>query len=121
MTSLDSQSLFSSGPCEITPGPWERQTVRRGFVGLDGELVFDLGKRSRTVVQTGRLSAGSASALQSLIDAIQAKADGQLHSLTDNHNQTYSNVLLESFQLETPLRRGRAFYCDYRITYRQLP
>ncbi len=121
MSSLDSQSLFSSGPCEIVPGPWNRKTIRRGVAGLDGELVLDLGRRSRTIVQRGRLQAQTASTLQGLIDAIEAKADGKTHSLADNHGNSFDNVLVESFELQTPVRRGKGFFCDYSITYRQLP
>ena len=56
MSSLDSQSLFSSGPCEIVPGPWDRKTIRRGVAGLDGELVLDLGKEPAKRLKIGAIS-----------------------------------------------------------------
>jgi hypothetical protein len=39
----------------------------------------------------------------------------------DNHGRHYTNVLLEQFEMATPVRLGRAAWCDYTITYRQLP
>lgn len=118
---LDGEALFSSGPCEVTPGSWQRDIVRRGFVGLDGELALDLGKRSRTIEQTGKLQAASVSSLQVLIDAINVKADGQLYTLVTGVGQTYTNVILENLRMKTPIRKGRGYWCDYSITYRQLP
>ncbi len=119
--SLDGLALFSSGPSELQPGSWLREKVCRSFSGLDGELALDLGKRSRLIEQTGRLQAASSSALQSLIDAIEAKADGQLYTLVDSLGQTYSTVILEQFRMTTPVRKGLAYWCDYSATYRQLP
>lgn len=118
---LDGEALFSSGPCEVTPGPWQRDMVRRSFAGLDGEFALDLGKRSRTIEQTGRLQALSVAALDVLIDAVNVKADGQLHALITGLGQTYTNVILENLRMKTPIRKGRAYWCDYSITYRQLP
>ena len=120
-STLDGKNLFSSGPCEIRPEHWERKTIQRGFPGIDGELVLDLGLRGRTIVQEGRLQAASAVALQSLISAIRTEDDGNLHTLVDNHGQTYTQVFIEQFQLQTPLNEGRNHWCDYRLIYRQLP
>ncbi len=121
MSSFAGQHLFDSGPHDLTPGPWQRCTQRRGFAGLDGEILLDLGLRSRQLAQAGRLQASTAQALHGLIDSIQDLCDGSEHALIDNHEQVYSRVYLERFQVNTPLRRGRGFYCDYRIDYRQLP
>ena len=120
-STLDGEGLFSSGPCEIRPGHWERKTLRRGFPGIDGELVLDFGLRGRTIIQRGRLQAVSAEALQGLIDPITAKDDGNLHTLVDNHGESYTQVFIEQFQLQTPLNEGWNHWCDYRLTYRQLP
>ncbi len=118
---LDGESLFSSGPCEVTPGSWNRDAMRRGFPGLDGECVMDLGKRSRTIEQTGKLQAASVSTLENLINAINLKADGQLHTLVTSLARTFENVIIENFRAKTPIQKGRAYWCDYSITYRQLP
>ena len=121
MSSLDSADLFSSGPHTFRPLSWQRQLDRRPFPGLDGELVLDMGLRSRQIVQQGRLQAASAAQLQSLIAAAQQFIDGTTHSLVDNHGQTYPRVILESFEPATPVQRGRGFWCDYIANYRQLP
>ncbi len=121
MSLLDGNDLFGSGPHALQPGPWQRSLQRRGFAGVDGELVLDLGMRSRPISQRGRLQANTADDLQALISPIEALTDGQLHTLTDNHGRIFSRVLIETFQTTTPVKRGRGFWCDYEITYRQLP
>jgi len=121
VSSFDGQDLFGSGPHSIRPDGWERQLQRRGFAGVDGELVLDLGLRSRAIQQTGRLQGASAAAVAALVAAIEAYQDGQVHELTDDHGRTYSSAILEQFQATTPIRRGRGYWCDYAAVYRQLP
>jgi hypothetical protein len=121
MSTLDGMDLFGSGPHELQTGPWRRETVRRGFVGLDGELVLDLGLRSRGLRHTGRLQAASAAELDALISDIDSTADGQLHTLVDNHGRSFPRVLIEEFQAAGPIQHGRGFWCDYTVQFRQLP
>ncbi len=121
MSTFDGNDLFGSGPHTFKVGSWTRQQQRRGFAGLDGELVIDHGRRSRQIVQTGRLQAASATQLAALVDAIETCSDGYAYTLVDNHSRELDNVLLEQFELSTPVRLGRAAWCDYTITYRQLP
>ncbi|MBI5723189.1 MAG: hypothetical protein HZA50_04465 [Planctomycetes bacterium] len=121
MTTLDGQDLFSSGPSTLAAGPWERQFERRGFPGLDGQLVLDMGLRSRRLEQAGRLQADTPAELYQQVSAIQAMADGAIHSLCDNNGQQYPKVYIEQFELAGPVRRGRGFWADYRIVYRQMP
>lgn len=121
MSSFDGQNLFDSGPHSIRPDAWERQLQRRGFAGIDGELVLDLGLRSRAIHQTGRLQGASASAVAALAETIEAYQDGRPHELIDNHGRTYPSAILEEFQTTTPIKRGRGFWCDYTVSYRQLP
>ncbi|GAH00463.1 unnamed protein product [marine sediment metagenome] len=59
--------------------------------------------------------------MQTLISQIEALLDGSLHTLVDNHAQTYANVLVEHFEPTTPIRSGRGLWCEYFIRYRQLP
>ncbi len=121
MSSLDGQDLFDSGPHEIQPVGWQRALARRAFAGLDGELLLDLGLRSRVIEQRGRLQAATADDLDEIISQIDAVNDGSTHSLLDNHGRTHSRLVIESFQTTTALHRGRGFWCDYTVTYRQLP
>ncbi len=120
MILFDQQDLYSSGPASLQPDSWQRQTVRRGFAGQDGELLLDLGRRSRAIVQTGRLQADTIDALDSQIQAIEAAADGDVCTLTGPHGREFPNTILEGFSLQTPVRTGRGLWCDYRIEYRQL-
>lgn len=121
MSSLDGVDMFGSGPHAFRTGPWERAMVRRGFAGLHGELVLDLGLRSRPIFQTGRLQADTASALTGQIGALDGKIDGRCHGLVDNHGRVYARVIVEEFQPATPVSCGRGFWCDYTVRYRQLP
>jgi hypothetical protein len=121
MSTFDGKDLFGSGPHAFKVGSWTRQQQRRGFAGLDGELVIDHGRRSRQIVQTSRLQAASVTQLAALIDAIDACNDGYGHTLIDNHSRQFTGATLEQFEMSTPVRLGRAAWCDYTITYRQLP
>jgi len=121
MSSYAGENLFDSGPCAFRFGPWERTVQRRGFAGIHGELALDLGRRFRPILQTGRLQAESAGALHALLDAINARADGSENVLVDNHDRSHARVILERFETTGPVRRGRAFHCDYEGQYRQLP
>ena len=121
MSSYAGQDLFGSGPHAFRFGPWQRSVQRRGFAGVNGELVLDLGLRSRQIFQTGRLETDSAGGLNSLLEAINAQGDGAEHALVDNHGQSHPHVILERFEITSPLRRGRRFHCDYKVDYRELP
>jgi len=121
MSSYAGENLFGSGPHAFRLGTWQRSLQTRGFSGVCGEMVLNLGLRSRRIAQSGRLQAGSASALHALLDAVNACNDGATHTLVDNHGRSYPHVVLESFETTTPVRRGQGFYCNYQIEYRQLP
>jgi hypothetical protein len=121
VSSYAGQDLFGSGPHAFRPGPWRRATQRRGFAGVRGERVLDLGLRSRTIRQTGRLTAETAGEVAALIDAIEAAADGAAHELIDNHGRSFPRAILERFEPITPLLRGRRLHCEYEIDYRELP
>jgi len=121
MSSYAGSDLFGSGPHGFRLGPWQRSTQRRGFAGVDGELVLDLGRRSRRISQAGRLEADSAAELHALLAAVGALDDGCEHTLVDNHGQSFPRTAIERFETTSPLQRGRRFHCDYEIDYRQLP
>lgn len=121
MSAFAGLDLFSSGPHALRPGPWQRQIVRRGFAGSAGEILLDLGARSRTLTQVGRLQADTLGELAARLAVIEALADGQVHELIDPLGQRYPRVLLEQFVPQGPIQSGRGYYLDYQIDYRQLP
>ncbi len=121
MSSFNGVDLFSCGPHSFSLHGWTRQQIRRSYAGLDGEAVIDMGRRSRVIDQKGRLQASTASELDALIAQIEAYADGQAYSLIDNHGLTHETVILEKFELTGPIHTSRNFWCDYTISYRQLP
>ncbi len=120
MSTLDGQDLFGSGPHRIRPEGPKRALQTRRFAGLSGELVIDMGACSRQIVQDGRLQAPSAAELNAMIVAIEALADGQLHTLQDNHGRQFQRVVIEEFQPTTPIQAGRGYWCEYTLHYRQL-
>ncbi len=120
MSSYAGDDLFGSGPCAFRFGAWLRSMQIRGFAGPCGEAVLDLGLRSRSIIQTGRLQADTFEALQTQLDAIAACCDGATHTLVDNHDRSHDQVILGRFEMAAPVRRGRGHYCDYEIEYRQL-
>ena len=121
MSTLDGRDVFASGPHSFRVGPWERRLERRTLPGLAGEFVIDLGPRGRAIHQTGRLVARTPQALQAAIDVVQALQDGRAHTLIDNHGLTYAPVHIEQFELTSPVRQGRGFWCDYTCRYWQMP
>jgi len=121
MSSLDGQDVFGSGPHTISQDSWLRSVEHRGFAGADGELLLDMGLRSRALIQKGRLQASSVVELQSLLSQVENLLDGRTHELVDNHGTSYERVVVEHFALTTPIQRGRGFWCDYTVRYRQLP
>lgn len=121
MSTLDGQNLFGSGPHAISPGSWRREVLRRSFSGVSGEIAIDQGKRSREIRQSGRLQAADSASLQTIVSQIESYIDGGSHTLVDNHGTTFYRVLMESFNMPAGIRRGRGYWCDYEITYRQLP
>ncbi len=121
MSMLDGQDLFASGPHATTVDGPVRQLQRRSVPGLDGERVLDAGRRSRTLRQSGRLQASDAATLRTRMDAVEAFLDGRTHTLTDEHGAAYPRVLVEQVEWTTPVQLGRGAWCEYRITYRQLP
>jgi len=84
-------------------------------------LIVDMGIGARAIVQTGRLTAATCDGLSSSVAAIEAFIDGRTHTLVDKQGQTHSPVILEQFELTTPIRVGRAYWCDYTCRYLQLP
>ena len=118
---IDDVPLFAAGPARLVVGPWPRQTIHRPLAGRDAEVVLDLGRRSRTLTQTGRLLAETPEAIAELVEAVEALIDGMPHTITDPGGLVYDGVLVERFAPTGPLTRGRTFELPYEITYRQLP
>ncbi len=121
MSSYAGQDLFGSGPHRFQFGAWQRRLQPRGFAGINGEQVLDLGIRSRRIFQAGRLQADTPQNLKGLLDAINSRSDASEHTLVDNHGLSFSRVILERFETTTPMQQGRGLYCDYEVEYRQLP
>ena len=119
MMSYGGTNLFASGPAELRTGRLRRRTDRRSLAGQNGQLAMDLGRDSRAIEQTGRLQADTLEDLQALIDAIEVRLDGQVRSLVAPSGASH-DCLIEEFELTRGPARGRGFWCEYRILYREL-
>lgn len=114
---LDGANLFGSGPHEIVAGSPQRTSGERVFSGLAGALVVDLGERPRRLVQRGRLSAASATALAQLESAIEGRIDGQIHALTARDGTAYPTVRVERFARRGPVEAGLRYHRPYEVEY----
>ena len=121
MVKIDSQAIFGDSPAELEPQSWVREKLTKTFPGLDGELIIDLGKRSRKIIQTGKLIAGTISTINNQIEQIENLIDSNFHTLIDNHSRVFNRVQIENFTLKTPLKTGNGYHCKYEIVYRQQP
>ena len=119
MITLDDQELFASGPCTLQPGPLQRSLDRRTVTGLSGEIIVDLGPRSRNLLLTGWLQAATQTDLLQTIAAIEAFVDGQSHSLAASDGRSWPGVLLEQFEQTSPIRPGRGYWCQYTCRFLQ--
>lgn len=118
---IDGNELFTTGPSEIVCEGWPRQMIRRGFSGINGEALLDMGSRGRRLTQRGILSGATAELLQQQIDAVNELADGKIHRLVDSDGVVFQKVVMENFQPTTPMRNCGVFRCEYETIYRQLP
>lgn len=118
---LDGQELFSSGPGELICESWPRETIRRGFSGLGGEILLDMGRRSRRLKQHGVLRADTQELLQLQICVIEEMNDGLQHMMIDADGIIYQKVILEKFEKLTAVQKANVCSCEYEIIYRQLP
>ncbi|HPS52912.1 MAG TPA: hypothetical protein PLK08_05100, partial [Phycisphaerae bacterium] len=118
---LDGLELFSSGPGELICESWPRETIRRGFSGLCGEILLDMGRRSRRITQRGFLRAQTVEQLYLQTAAIESMADGMAHLLIDDDGVTYQKVIMEKFEKPDAINKSDICSCEYEIIYRQLP
>lgn len=117
---LDSESLFASGPHAVVVGSPVRRVEDVVFNGLAGGLALDLGDGPREIEQRGVLSAASAEALALAEMAVEAFIDGRPYTLITPGGTDCPNCRLERFDRLGPPRMGVAWHQPYRITYRQL-
>lgn len=117
---FNNEMFFSIGRHVVIPQSWRRETVDRGFAGLNGVLSIDLGLRERQLKQKGRLIADSVTAMAKLIENISGYINGQAYTLIDQSGYSYANVRMDSFKLSESVTLGNQACCDYEIVYTQL-
>lgn len=118
MILLDDQPVFA-GPTSLRAAGRARRLEPRTFGGLSGELLVDLGAAPGRLHQTGRLQAETTADLRDQIERAESFLDGAPHTLTDPHGRTWPGCVMESFELTTPVRRGRGFWCESEARYRR--
>ena len=117
---IDGQSLFDENELEIEAGSFDRDAIERKIPGLDGVLSIDLGRRRRTIRQTGTLRAKSRMQMNKRIAAISSIADGNTHTLVTDTDGNLENLRLDSFKTSKERTDGIGVVVDYEIVYTQL-
>lgn len=120
MITFGGMDIFSSGPARVCSSKLHRRSDRRKLAGLNGELALDMGLASRTIEQTGRLQAETFSDLHDQIEAIESLMDGTDRTFVAPGGRAYPSCVIETFELTEGPRRGRGYWAEYRIVYREL-
>jgi hypothetical protein len=118
-TTLDGQKLFDENQLKIEVGSFRRESIEKAAPMLDGVISIDLGRRSRTIKQTGSLRAKSRTYLDERILTISNFMDGNTHTLVTESGQ-YKNLRMDSFELIDEGTDGTGIVADYEIIYTQL-
>jgi hypothetical protein len=118
-TTLDGLRLFDESRLQIEAGSFKRDSIERAGPMLDGIISIDLGRRSRTVTQTGLIRAKSRTDLNRKILAISDFIDGNVHTFVADGIQ-YQNLRMDSFRLTGEQADGTGILADYEINYTQL-
>jgi len=117
---LDGQALFDEQNLQIRPGSPARASVERRVCGLDGILSIDLGRRARTIRQTGTLRAASRTAMRARIEAITRFIDGGAHTLVTAEGRSYADLRMDAFNELGESTAGPGVVVKYEIVYTQL-
>lgn len=121
MSSFKGVDLFGSGPHAFVVGEQGRRVISNAAVAgnpaADGSATY--GDRELRITVTGRLVAGSESALWSLRDAIVSRAASTetKGTLTDGNGRTWSDVYLFGFTPSGDVDRGRVFSLGYTAEF----
>lgn len=117
MVTFDGESLFGSGPVRFKFGPVQSRHAIQHPPGSRGTRLDCQGTEAREIKQSGVLIADSATDLQSLVQAIEGKVDGQTHLLVDNLGRTWSDIAMLRVDAEPFERVGARWKSEYRIEY----
>ncbi len=111
-------NLFGSGPHRVRLERSGRDYLPPGVGDNFNGFTLDLGPLEVRLVQTGRLVAGTESALFALADAVRAVAEGQTAgTLALPGVRTWPDVRMMRFASTGPVDRGRLVSMPYEILY----
>jgi hypothetical protein len=120
ITTIDGHDLFDRRRLEIEVGSFKRDSIERAAPGLDGVMTVDLGRRGRTLKQSGTLRARSRDKLNNKISAISNYIDGDTHTLVTTDGRVFDNLRMDYFKVTNEQVDGAYIVVDYEITYTQL-
>ncbi len=120
MSAFDNQNLFRSGPHAFQVGGMSLRHVLHNTPGGQGVRLSDQGRHGRSITQFGDLIGDDPAALQTQIEAIEAKLDGRTHLLIDDVDRRWEHVVMLSFEPESMRRVGSRWRMPYQVTYLQL-
>lgn len=119
MITYNGLDLFGSGPSTLDPGPLDSRIAPSDVPDAAGASIVLQGVGPRTITQHGTLVADNASALQVLVDAIEAQVGSGGATLTDNLGKDWPGCVMQRFDPGVVDRLGPRFAVDYTITYLQ--
>ncbi len=120
MSTFDQVDLFDSGPHRFHIGGLSLRHVLNEVPGGRGVRLSALGQHGRAITQTGDLVADHPSQIQALMDAIEAKLDGQIRTLVDDIGRSWPNTVMLSFDPKPMVRVGPRVRISYTIQYLQV-
>jgi len=116
---LDGKDLFGDR-LNFETGSVTRDSIEKAAAGLDGIVSIDLGRRGRTIRQSGTLRAGNREQLRGMTEEISSFIDGMTHTLETPEKVVFENVRMDSFEIIKENFSGAGVTAKYVIVYKQL-
>lgn len=121
MSSFKGRNLFGSGPHRVRIGPVGESVVANYIIGLPGSGSTPQGPIELDITVEGRLVAGSAPALASLVAAIESEiaSPPEPGTFIDNAGRAFEQVSFIRFEPAGPTDRARSFSLPFTATFRR--
>lgn len=120
MITYDASNLFASGPSLLHVGGIVATAAVLDTLHSRGVRMTHHGTAGRAITQSGQLIADLPLELQLLAQAIEAKVDGRVATLVDEHGRTFNDVVMLKFEPSAMEPLGTRWRVYYRIEYLQV-
>jgi hypothetical protein len=116
---IDGNSLFDRD-ARIESGPETEQVLEKSSPGLDGIVSISMGRRKRSLKQTGTLRALGRAGLENRKECIRALVGSGDHRIVSEQTSPLMNVRIDSVAFGAERFSGTGIVCEYTINYTQL-